>query len=355
MSEDKKTNWLKDFCQKGFETLPKRARIFKISTADSFDSEILTSLGFNVVDNSIATTDLLTNNLPRKYDGFLCWRVFAHFTKEDLELALNKIYQALNINGRLIFDIDHHEAKLIETISKTNFKIVDLKKFNDKNSSKWFCVVLEKSDKVDQKIKQYINTKILPEYDFYAGHNVHHINYVIRRSLNFAELVPEVNIDMVYVAAAYHDIGRKIDNKHHEIESAKIFLNDDFMKDFFTDSERKLIAEAIEDHRASSDREPRSVYGRIVSSADRSTSIYEVLSRIYKYNKSLHPDYTDDETFADCCLVLRKKYGINGYASSKMFFHDPDYEDFIKEIERITADISIYKKLQLDFNNKNLA
>ena len=116
------------------------------------------------------------------------------------------------------------------------------------------------------------------------------------------------------------------------------------MKDFFNNSERKLIAEAIEDHRASSKHEPRSIYGKIVSSADRNNSVEQVLSRIYDYIKSLHPDFTEDEVLADACLHLREKYGKNGYASSKMFFYDSDYEKFMQEIEELTSDPIKYAK-----------
>lgn len=213
-------------------------------------------------------------------------------------------------------------------------------------------MVLEKSDKVSPIIKQYIGDEIFPAYEQHAGHGIPHIEYVIRRSMNFADSVPGVNYDMVYVVAAYHDLGRKIDNEHHEIESAKMFLNDEFMRSVFSDGERKIIAEAIEDHRASSKHEPRSIYGRIVSSADRSTSVTEILSRIYDYNRALHPDYSEDETIADCCRALRVKYGADGYARTKIFFDDPEYEEFMEEIERITSDPSIYKKLQLEFNAK---
>ena len=395
----KKSEWLKNFCNKGFGSLAEHASILEIGAANGNDSKMLEELGFDITASDVADDfleaikkqnlktikfNVLTDDFPQKYDGILCWRVFVHFTKEDLTLALNKIYHALNLKGRLICNIINAESKenenkgwydfpgeyhmgaerffqhysqseLVEIISKIGFKIVALEKNGGTLNDKWFCLVLEKPKAVSSKIKKYIDENIFPAYDSHAGHGVPHIDYVIRRSLNFAESVPEANIDMVYVIAAYHDIGRKIDNEHHEIESAKIFLADDFMKDFFTDDERKIIAEAIEDHRASSKHEPRSIYGKIVSSADRSTSVTEILSRIYDYNRSLHPDYSEDETIADCCRALRVKYGADGYARTKIFFHDPEYEGFIAEIERITANPSIYKELQMDFNNKKIA
>lgn len=70
---------------------------------------------------------------------------------------------------------------------------------------------------------------------------------------------------MVYTIASYHDIGHHVNPKIHEIVSAEIMYNDNMLKEFFNDEERKIIKEAIEDHRASSNHEPRNIYGKIVS------------------------------------------------------------------------------------------
>lgn len=78
---------------------------------------------------------------------------------------------------------------------------------------------------------------------------------------------------MVYVIAAYHDIGHHIDSKNHEVISADIMSKDENLKKFFTDEELIIIKEAIEDHRASSKEDSRTIYGKIVSSADRNNTV----------------------------------------------------------------------------------
>lgn len=124
-------------------------------------------------------------------------------------------------------------------------------------------------DRINPKLKEYIEENILPLYDKNEeGHGINHIKTVIERSLKFAK-EQNANLDMSYVVAAYHDLGHPIDRKTHEIISAQIFSKDEQMKNFFSDEQRKVIKEAIEDHRASSDHRPRSIYGRIVSTADR--------------------------------------------------------------------------------------
>lgn len=58
---------------------------------------------------------------------------------------------------------------------------------------------------------------------------------------------------MVYVIAAYHDIGHHIDAKSHEIISAQILSEDKKLKKFFSEEQIMVMKEAIEDHRASKD------------------------------------------------------------------------------------------------------
>lgn len=68
-------------------------------------------------------------------------------------------------------------------------------------------------EKINPEIREYIETVILPKYSELGGHTDEHIHYVIDRSLRFQEQAPELNINMVYVIAAYHDLGRLIDNE----------------------------------------------------------------------------------------------------------------------------------------------
>ena len=79
------------------------------------------------------------------------------------------------------------------------------------------------------------------------------------------------------------------------------------MKTFFTEDQIKIIAEAIEDHRSSLEYEPRSVYGKIVSTADKNTSIDDVLKRTYSYYKKHKPDASLEEIIEDSRLHLIDK------------------------------------------------
>ena len=205
---------------------------------------------------------------------------------------------------------------------------------------------------INNELKKYIEENVFPEYNKNEkGHGIDHIHYVIDRSF---ELVKEnnldVNLDMVYTIAAYHDIGHHIDSKTHEIISADIMSKDKELKKFFNDEELIIIKEAIEDHRASAKDEPRSIYGRIVSSADRNNDVEACLRRTYTYGKNLNPEATDEELFLRAYDVLVNKFGENGYA--KFFFKDSKYESFLKEIRTLLKDKNNYIEKQKEYINK---
>ena len=172
-------------------------------------------------------------------------------------------------------------------------------------------------ENINPELVEYIQKIIFPVYKKNeSGHGINHIKYVIRRSLDFANQFSNINLDMVYTIAAYHDIAHHIDSKRHEILSAEYFYNDVKMKEFFNESERLIIKEAIEDHRASEGQEPRSDYGKIVSSADRYTDVKEVFTSTHSY----YIKHTDER---DLYLLINmsynhvnKKYGNQGYSHS---------------------------------------
>ena len=205
---------------------------------------------------------------------------------------------------------------------------------------------------MNKELKEYIENNVFPEYSKNeSGHGLGHIKYVIDRSF---ELVKEnkvdVNLDIVYTVAAYHDIGHHIDSKTHEIISADIMSKDKNLSKFFNKEELKIIKEAIEDHRASSKDEPRTIYGKIVSSADRNNTIEDCLRRTYTYGLKLNPDATDEELFLRAHDVLSKKFGEGGYA--KFYFKDKQYEKFLKDIRKLLKDKDKYIKTQRDYINK---
>ena len=205
---------------------------------------------------------------------------------------------------------------------------------------------------VNKELKEYIEKNVFPKYKLNEkGHNIDHIKYVIDRSFEIIdENKLDVNFDIIYTVAAYHDIGHHIDSKNHEKVSADIMANDIGLKKFFNKDELIIIKEAIEDHRSSMKGDPRTIYGKIVSSADRNNTIEDCLFRTYTYGKKLNPDYSDKELFERAHKVLTDKFGENGYA--KFYFKDKKYEEFLKDIRELLKDKDKYIETQRKYINK---
>ena len=163
-----------------------------------------------------------------------------------------------------------------------------------------------------------------------------------------------MNLDIIYAVACYHDIGHHIDAKNHEKVSAEIFKNDKNMKNFFTDEEIDIIYEAIQDHRASGDGEPRSVYGKIVSSADRRTNIDDIMKTMYTYRLKHSPHFTIEENIEEAYQQLCRKFAYGGYATTKMYFKDVDYENLIEKAEWFKNNKAEFIKSYCKLNKLNL-
>jgi len=204
-------------------------------------------------------------------------------------------------------------------------------------------------NQIKEEVRQYIEINVFPEYEKNEeGHGIKHIQDVIRRSFDIIEQNDlKVDYNIVYVIAAYHDIGHHIDAKNHEKVSAEIMSEDKKLEKFFSMEELNIIKEAIEDHRASSDSEPRSIYGKIVSSADRNNTVEQCLERTYSYRKKHSPEATDEEIYEESYNHLNRKFGYNGYA--KFYFKDREYEKFLQDIRDLLEDKENFYKVQENY------
>ena len=186
---------------------------------------------------------------------------------------------------------------------------------------------------VNEKLKRYVEQNIFPQYILNdKGHQIEHIKYVIKRCSKLSKNM-DVDNNMLYIIAAYHDIGYHIDYKNHEIVSAQIMYNDINLNKFFSNENLIIMKEAIEDHRASLDREPRSIYGKLLSSADRNIGVDDSLKRIYLYSITHFNKLSEKETIEECYKHTLKKFGNNGYAN--FFVEDTDYNNYLKELQHL--------------------
>lgn len=206
--------------------------------------------------------------------------------------------------------------------------------------------------KVNKELQEYIEKNIFPLYDNnFIGDEKDRIDYVIKRSLDIIkENNLDVNDNILYTIISYHDIRKNNIEKEHELVSAEIMFQDDFLKNFFTEEERIIIKEAIEDQRAKNDNEPRNIYGKILSSASRNSSVEQCLERSYNYGKKKNPTATDEEIFEGAYNALLNKFGENGYA--KFYFKDSTYEQFLHDIRKLLSNKDNFITTQKVFINK---
>lgn len=186
---------------------------------------------------------------------------------------------------------------------------------------------------LNEKLVEYIEKKIFPLYDRNEfAHGINHIKTVIRRSLELADGY-DVDFNIVYTVAAYHDLGHFIDRKRHEIISAEMFMKDENIKRWFADEQRMVIKEAIEDHRASCNHVPRTIYGKIVSTADRTiVDMDNTIKRSYTYGKKNYIGLSEEEQFDRVYEHLVEKYGESGYA--KVYLEDKEFDEAVSKLRQ---------------------
>jgi uncharacterized protein len=160
----------------------------------------------------------------------------------------------------------------------------------------------------------YVESDIIPRYDaFDKAHNRQHVLTVISESLELAKNIDGIDLNMVYAIAAYHDTGLCRDRKTHHIVSGEIIQADTTLHRWFSEEEIAMMKEAAEDHRASADHEPRSIYGRIVAEADRIIDTNTVLRRTVQFGLKHYPELGKEQQYERFVEHLNEKYAPGGY------------------------------------------
>lgn len=183
---------------------------------------------------------------------------------------------------------------------------------------------------LNQALLQYIEQQIIPLYDhFDRAHQRDHVQMVIKQSMELAKQL-DVDAEMVFTIAAYHDVGLCEGRERHHLVSAQMLLADTELSKWFTTSQLQTMAEAVEDHRASSDHAPRSLYGRIVAEADRFIEPDTIIQRTLQYGLEHYPELDKRGHYERMMQHLHEKYGRNGYL--KLWF---DYSPNAERLEKL--------------------
>ena len=160
---------------------------------------------------------------------------------------------------------------------------------------------------------EFVETQIVPKYaEFDRAHNMEHVTRVIRSSLDLVKITG-ADINMVYTIAAYHDLGMSGHRADHHIRGGKILERDARLKKWFSPEQIKIMKEAVEDHRASASRAPRSIYGKIVAEADRDIEPQVVIRRTIQFGFGHYPELDKEGHWKRFLEHMNNKYSKDGY------------------------------------------
>ena len=195
-----------------------------------------------------------------------------------------------------------------------------------------------------EEIREFLEREIVPLYDnFDAGHGRDHVHTVMSQSLSLASHYPEVDTCLLLTAAAYHDLGLEQGRDLHHVYSAAIIRNDKRLRQWFNEDEINTIAEAAEDHRASSGHEPRTIYGRIVAEADRIIDSETIVRRALQYGLSHEPDLDREGQYSRLMDHMLEKYAEGGYL--KLWIPYGENARRLKEFRQMLADKQAFRAL----------
>ena len=163
------------------------------------------------------------------------------------------------------------------------------------------------------EIVSFVETQILPRYAaFGKSHGIAHVQRVIANSIELARIVG-ADVNMAYVIAAYHDLGMSGGRAIHHIIGGKILFTDARLKKWFSPERLKIMREAIEDHRASASRQPRSIYGKIVAEADRDLDTEVIFRRAIQFGLERYPEKDKEAQWERFRQHMQEKYARGGY------------------------------------------
>ena len=183
---------------------------------------------------------------------------------------------------------------------------------------------------------EFIESQILPRYaDFDKAHNMEHVPRVIRRSLDMARKTG-ADLDMAYTIAAYHDLGLSGPRAVHHLAGGKILMSDARLKRWFSTEQLQMMKEAVEDHRASASRSPRSIYGKIVAEADRDIEPETVIRRTIQYGLANYPELDTEGHWQRFMKHMDEKYSVNGYI--RLWIQGSENERKLNELRQLIAE-----------------
>ena len=166
---------------------------------------------------------------------------------------------------------------------------------------------------IRKRLQDYIENEVIPRYaSFDMAHREDHARTVVERALSMGKAY-DLDEEMLYTAAACHDLGLAVDRKTHHLESGRIIRADARLREWFSEDHIETIAQAAEDHRASATTPPRSIYGCLVAEADRMIEPVTIIRRTVQFGLSHYPELDKKGHWERTLEHLHEKYAEGGY------------------------------------------
>ena len=208
---------------------------------------------------------------------------------------------------------------------------------------------------IREDIVRYVLDEIVSRYaGFDPAHRENHALTVIEQAMklldgresyleshsaeNTEEWSEDIDREILFVAAACHDLGLVNGRENHHNDSGIIIRGDKRLREWFTEDQIETIAQAAEDHRASGKSAPRSIYGKIVAEADRVIDGETIILRTVQFGFTHYPDLGREGHIARAVAHLKEKYGRGGYL--KLWIPWSDNAARLNDLQNTIADDS---------------
>ena len=203
---------------------------------------------------------------------------------------------------------------------------------------------------IREGLEKYVFDEIVPRYaGFDPAHREDHAVTVIEQSMELLDRMPSsyshetVSREILFAAAACHDLGLVNGRERHHLDSGIIIRSDSRLREWFSEEQIETIAQAAEDHRASGKSAPRSIYGMLVAEADRVIDGDTIIKRTIQYGLTNYPELDREGHIIRAIGHLREKYGRGGYL--KLWIPWSDNAASLSALQKTIADDSaIYRE-----------
>ena len=198
-------------------------------------------------------------------------------------------------------------------------------------------------DQIYPGLISHVEEEIIPRYDhFDKAHRRDHVETVIAQGLQLSSHY-EVDPNIIYTAAAYHDTGLIEGRETHHIASGRIVREDSRLRQWFSEEEIETIAQAAEDHRASNRQGPRTIYGRILAEADRVIDPHKIIRRTIQFGLSNYPELETEGHWERTVEHLQEKYAEGGYL--RLWIPESPNAARLEELRSIIRDKALLRSI----------